>query len=384
MDPRLLLLIALPLLTSLLPRETCAAATEELARTPGDLQPAVPAFFLWLNLRLCNVRVLNVECTCAMVFRDPQGRWVWPDRATLAAPPPTGAAAPLCAVRLVAQPAYPPIKAQSWLSSVAGSNQHLTALCLKGFTVRALPVMPQLQVLVYGYGSRKLSRNLLESVACLPRLVSLQLLGYWPADGSEPVLRLQDMIRLRFVRLDLKGLRDFSFVEHVTLPERCAVSLAVIDPDFDEWPPLTYPSLKCLCIDWRVRNRVMGQPTCMLAALQGLQSLDITYPRHFKVAGHVSLPQTLTALRLRVIGHANNKKRLHISMHARMQRLTLQLWGGHIVVVGGRTAFQSLTDMHVEAATLDLGPHLGGIVQGRGQLTARVPDENEDYEDGGG
>ena len=245
-----------------------------LTRTPGDLQPAVPAFFLWLSTRLCNVRVLNVECI-AMPLRardwDPGCRWVWPAWARLAAPPPPPAdkAAPLCAVRLVAHMASIPINAESWLSSVAMHYQHLTALCLEGFVVRVLPVMPQLQVLIYGHGSRLLKRDLLGSVACQRRLVSLHLLGRWPETvDSAPVLRLQDLAHLMFVRLDLKCLENSSCLGDIALPERCFWDLVVIKPQFDKWSPLMFPSLTSLCIKWRECDHVMAQPTYVLAALK--------------------------------------------------------------------------------------------------------------------
>lgn len=143
--------------------------------------------------------------------------------------------------------------------------------------------------------------------------------------------------------------------------------------------------MKGLSIKWRECHQIRAQPIHVLATLQdSIQSLDINYPRRFKITGPLNLPQTLTALRLCVKGHANNQEPLRISMHAGMQRLTLQLWGSPIAFAGPRAAFQSLTDMHVEAATVDLGQHLNEIVQERGQLTVRVPDGNEMYGDGGG
>ena len=39
--------------------------------------------------------------------------------------------------------------------------------------------------------------------------------------------------------------------------------------------------------------------------------------------------------------------------------------------------------MHVEAASISLGPHLGGIVQERGQVTTQVPDRSENSGGGG-
>ena len=199
---------------------------------PWFLQPAVPEFFEWLNPRLSSVRVLNVEC-CAVLLNkgwDPPGcRWVWPARATLAPPPPTDGAAPLCAVRLVAQPANPPINAQSWLSNMAVYYQNLTALCLKGFDVLVLPVMPQLQVLMYGHRSVVLSPDLLESVVCQPRIVSLQLSGQW-SKVSKPgcIERLQGMMHLGSVRFECYFLKDFTLTEHVALPEALAGERALL------------------------------------------------------------------------------------------------------------------------------------------------------------
>lgn len=154
----------------------------KLTSQPGHMQPAVPAFFQWLNARLSNVRVLNVECCVVFSIEPGKSRWAWnngPRMARLAPPPVIDGAAPLCAVRLVARPAFTGINAQSWLSSVASCYQQLTALCLTGFTVLVLPVIPQLRVLIYGCAEHTLSHSLLESVACQPRLMSLQLIGKW-------------------------------------------------------------------------------------------------------------------------------------------------------------------------------------------------------------
>ena len=74
-------------------------------------------------------------------------------------------------------------------------------------------------------------------------------------------------------------------------------------------------------------------------------------------------------------------------MHACLQHLTLQLWGGHVVFVGPRGVFQSLTDMHVEAAHIKLGKHLRAAVKEKGyhfQFSVRVPDKSEIYGGGAG
>ena len=194
------------------------------------LQPAVPAFFKWLNTRLSSVRVLNVECR--VVTSPWRGcRWAWPSGARLVCPPSTDCAPRLCAARLVVAQAddHHCINVQPWLNRVASNHQQLTALCLKGFSVRALPVMPQLQVLVYGCVSHKLDRSLLDSIACQPRLVSLQLLGSWPRGvvcGS--VLRLEDMTRLTRLRLDVADLRS---IQRMPVLERCTVALTLLNPD---------------------------------------------------------------------------------------------------------------------------------------------------------
>ena len=355
------------------------------------MQPAAPAFFQWLNSRLSSVRVLNVEC-CAKFFSQggfPGPAWAWPARARLAPPPPPDGAAPLCAVRLVAPPACPAIEVLSWLSSVAAHYQQLTALCLKGFDIHMLPVMPQLQVLVYEQKlGHALTHSLLESAACQPRLVSLQLLGAWPKGvGSGYVLRPHDMSRLVFLRLDLHSLtyKNFSFAAHADLPERCSVALTTVNPKvfFSRQDLYAFTSLKSLCIKWHQGHRPTAQPSRLLAALPPtVESVDITCPEGFRISRRLTLPETLKALRLRVDGCAGHTA-VRLSMHAGMQRLTLQLWGEHILFVGRRAAFESLTDMHVEAATVSLGPHLGMIVLERGQLTMRVPDESEIYGGGG-
>ena len=365
----------------------------ELTRTSGCLQPAAPTFFQWLNSRLSSVRVLNVECS-ARFFRQggfPGPAWALPLRARLAPPPPTDGAAPLCAVRLVALPHCHFIDAQSWLSSVAVYYQQLTALCLKGIDVNLLPVMPQLQVLMYGYAGCELTHSLLESAACQPRLVSLQLLEAWPKGwGPGSVLRPHDMMRLVFLRLDLHYLtaKNFTFAENVALPERCSVALTLTNPTvlFSRLNLRAFTFLKSLCIEWMYQcPGPTAQPSRLLAALSPtVESVDITCPEGFRISRRLTLPQTLMALRLRVDGRAGGQTPLCLSMHAGMQRLTLQLWGGHIVFSGLRAAFQSLTDMHVEAATASLGPHLDVIVQERGQLTTRVPDKREIYGGGGG
>ena len=261
---------------------------------PGFLQPAVPEFFEWLNARLSSVRVLNVECRT--VLKDPGCRWVWPARAKLAPPPPTHGTAALCAVRLVA--GCPQIKAQSWLSNVAVYYQNLTALCLRVY-VLVLPVMPQLQVLVYGYRSVGLSPDLLESVACQPRLLSLQLLGQW-SDTIQPgcIKRLQDMTHLAFVRFDCFSLKDLSFTEHVALPEalaggeRCSATLRVVDPNFSTWSLRTFPFLTSLCIEWQKCHRTRAQPAYVFKSLPNtVERVDLKYPVGLQINSPLKLPQ---------------------------------------------------------------------------------------------
>ena len=200
----------------------------------------MPAFFRWLDACLSSVRVLNVECYVVDLIEPIERRWVWPLQDRLEAPPVIDGAAPLCAVRLVALPASTGINAQSWLSSVASCYQQLTALCLKGFFVFVLPVIPQLRVLVYGCAEHTLSYSLLESVACQPRLMSLQLIGRWPGGAgggyrmvSGTTFRVRYMMRLVFLRLDVT---DFSFAEGMALPMRCSGALTLTNPAVDIFP----------------------------------------------------------------------------------------------------------------------------------------------------
>ena len=119
-----------------------------------------------------------------------------------------------------------------------------------------------------------------------------------------------------------------------------------------------------------------------------VENIDMTYPEGFWIRNsRLKLPPMLKALRLRADGRADGQKPLLVSMHACLQRLTLQLWGGHVVFVGPRGVFQSLTDMHVEATIINLGMHLRAVVQKEGasfQLSKRVPDKSEMYGGGGG
>ena len=250
--------------------------------------------------------------------------------------------------------------------------------------------MPQLQLLQYGHGSHLLKRDLLGSVACQPRLVSLHLLGRWPeAVDSAPVLRLQDMAHLLFVRLDLECLENSSCLRDIALPDRCFTTLVLIEPQFKVWSPVVFPSLTSLCIKWRECDSIMAQPMHMLVALRDspkIECVDLTYPRGFKVTGRLSLPQTLSALRLRVKGRTKVKEPLHIRLHAGIERLTLQLWGSHIVILAGWDDLEYFTDMHVEAATIGglSGPLEEVFWELGGQDTVRVPHEDEIYGGGGG
>ena len=96
--------------------------------------------------------------------------------------------------------------------------------------------------------------------------------------------------------------------------------------------------------------------------------------------------QTLVALRLRISGLINSQETLAVHLHANMQRLTLQAWGGHVFLWGPDAAFQSMTDMHVEAASINTTPRAYPRlnVQERWQVSARVPDETEIYGGTGG
>ena len=316
--------------------------------------------------------------------------WLKRAQERLAPPPAPDGAAPLCAVRLVrlvTPPAQLPINAQSWLSSVAAYYQQLTALCLRGFDVRVLPVMTQLRVLVFGNPSVTLRQALLESVVCQPRLVSLQLFGRLTENSECTCLRrLQGIARLCFVHLDLFLLKNTSFIQCMALPECCSAALTLVNPavDFSAWTLHTSSFLTGLCIEWH-ESRVAARLTSVLAALPNtVERVDITYPMGFKLSSQLKLPLALKALRLRADGCAYGQKPLCISMHAGMQRLTLQLWGGHLVFLGHRPAYQSLTNVHLKAATISLGKHLGMIMQARGQLRTRVPDTSEIYGGGDG
>ena len=368
---------------------------------PVYLQPAVPPFFQWLNARLSSVRVLNVECNLVYFIQPGESRWAWPFRARLAPPPVIDGAAPLCAVRLVALPAYTGINAQSWLSSVASCYQQLTALCLRGFNVLVLPVIPQLRVLIYGYAEHMLNHSLLESVACQPRLMSLQLIGKWPHPQVLPhgiegaiegvrvvsgsILRVRDITRLVFLRLDVT---DFSCAERMALPMRCSGALTLTNPavDCSQWNLCAFTSLHSVCIQWWPGHRPKQQVSNLLEALPvTVESVDVTYPERCRVSSYLRLPHPLKALRLRVDGGcADDLRHLRISLLAGMQRLTLQLWGFFVSFPGPQHVFESLTDMHVEATHIDLLQHLGEVVQEKGQLSTRVPDKSELYGGGGG
>ena len=362
------------------------------------LQPAVPAFFQWLNTRLSSVRVLNAECR---VLTSPRHdcHWAWPSGARLVRPPSTDCAPRLCAARLVVAQAdkHHCIYVQPWLNRVARSHQQLTALCLKGFSVRALPVMPQLQVLVYGYVSHRLDRSLLDSIACQPRLVSLQLLGKWPRGvvcGS--VLRLEDMTRLTRLRLDVTDLRS---IQRMPVLERCTVALTLLNPDpslnaqalrYTAWALHAFNSLSSLSIEWDdSHGHGMRLNEVLDAVPESVRSVDITCAQGCRIkAAYLSLSdgQPLVALRLRTSGLSNSPEPLSVHLHASMQRLTLQAWGVHVVLRGPSAAFQSMTDMHVEAASIDAEP-LGSprlTVQERWQVSARGPGETEIYGGTGG
>ena len=371
-----------------------------LTSIPVYLQPAVPAFFQWLNARLSSVRVLNVECNLVFYIQPGESRWAWPFQARLAPPPVIDGAAPLCAVRLVALPAYTGINAQSWLSSVAACYQQLTALCLRGFNVLVLPVMPQLQVLIYGYAEHTLSPSLLESVACQPRLMSLQLIGKWPdrllpptvveaAKGvrvvSSSLLRVGDITRLVFLRLDVT---EFYSAERMALPMRCSGALTLTNPGVDcsLWNLSAFTSLHSVCIQWWPGHWPKEQVSNLLEALPfTVESVDITYPERCRVSSYLRMPLPLKALRLRIDGGCGDDlKHLRISMLGGMKRLTLQLWGFLVSFPGPQHVFESLTDMHVEATHIDLLQHLGEMVQEKGRLSTRVPDKSELYDGGGG
>ena len=350
------------------------------------LQPAVPEFFHWLNMRLSSVRVLNVECR---VLTSPRRgcHWAWPSGARLVRPSSTDCAPRLCAARLVVAQADNShcIIVQPWLNRVARNHQQLIALCLKGFSVRALPVMPQLEVLVYGCVSHRLDRSLLDSIACQPRLVSLQLLGKWPRGvvcGS--LLRLEDLTRLR---LDVADLRS---IQRMPVLERCTVALTLLNPDpsyngVRTWLQHAFTSLSSLSIEWDDSHQPEAGIHSMLHALPDtVRSVDITFPQGYKILmmyPSVSLivKPTLVALRLRISGFTNSQEPLHLLLPYNMQRLTLQVWGGHVVLHGYKNTFKSMMDMHVEAASIDATarhyPHLN--VQEGWQVSARVPDETE-------
>ena len=193
------------------------------------------------------------------------------------------------------------------------------------------------------------------------------------------------MTRLISLRLDVAY---FVSAERMPLPERCSAALKLQDPlgVFSEWNPRAFASLTSLCIGWGAEAFGNFLPreslTHLFAALPGtVERLDImcTYPTGCSVVEYMTLPQTLKALRLRCDGSA-----LRLRMHPGVQRLMLQFSRGQVVLDNPASAFQSLTDMHVEAATLDLGQHLGEIVQEKGQLSMRVPDKSEIYGGGDG
>ena len=84
------------------------AAADQETKHLRALQPAVLAFFKWLNTRLSSVRVLNVECR--VTSSSWRCHWAWPRSFDVPRPqqrtlPSTAGAARLRAIRLVvAQP----------------------------------------------------------------------------------------------------------------------------------------------------------------------------------------------------------------------------------------------------------------------------------------
>ena len=261
--------------------------------------------------------------------------------------------------------------------------------------MRALPFMPQLEVLVYGCISHRLTPSLLDSVACQPRLVSLQLIGKWPEGVvCRSVLRLEDMTRLTRLRLDVAELRS---IQRMPVLEHCTVAVTLLNPDpscnaqgarYTAWALHAFTSLSSLSIEWDDRHRPGDSLSEMLAAVpKSVRSLDITCTHGCKLNLSWVSSRKLVALRLRINGLLNSPTTcLRATLRAKLQRLTIQAWGVHVRLGGAERTFLSMTDMHVEAASIDANP-LGRPplrVQERLQVSTRLPDESEIYGGTGG
>ena len=209
------------------------------------------------------------------------------------------------------------------------------------------------------------------------------------------VVRLEDMTRLMHLRLDVAGLRS---IQHMPVSERCTVAVTLLNPHFSwdqgarytAWGLHAFTFLNSLSIKWDASHwhaALLGE---MLEAVpKSVRSLDITCPQSCEVFSpniRVSRRRALVALRLRISGLMYNQKPLRLRLPDSMQRLTLQAWGVHVVLDGHNGAFQSMTDMHVEAVSIDPtpwgSPRLN--VQERWQVSARVPDASEIYGGTGG
>ena len=117
-------------------------------------------------------------------------------------------------------------------------------------------------------------------------------------------------------------------------------------------------------------------------------SLDITYPQSCSIDNQACmyLPRALVAMRLRISGLINSQEPLRLVLDANMRRLTLQAWGGHVVLHGYRDAYKYMKVVYVEAASIEAVhwdfPH--SRVPDAWQVSTRVPDETEIYGGTGG
>ena len=146
-------------------------------------------------------------------------------------------------------------------------------------------------------------------------------------------------------------------------------------------------ALKVTWSTWRADVHTL-ELLALLAALPGsVRSVAVLCPLGWEVASPLTLPPTLTALKLEHTSsvedggaQAHGYEVLGVVLHARMQRLNMSFEGLHVCFHGDMQALQGLNDPNVGAPQVSLGPHLGVIVGQYGGVMEPVLDQDSDDE----